>query len=310
MSITVLKAGTQTTVQDLGRPGFAHLGISASGAADAFSFRIGNQLVGNDPNTTALEITLTGGEYEFGSNAVIAITGSTFDASIDGQPISNWKGYNIQKGQCLQINSSRDGARCYVCVQGGFDIPLLLACRSTHLMTGLGGFEGRTLRKGDVLELAHASESQCANMNNVEGILKQLNRNTIRVTKGLEGDWFTDDAWDSFLNNQFSVSQTFSRMGIRMEGNSIESSAGHEIVTQGVPLGAVQVPGNGQPIISFVEHQTTGGYPRIANVISADLCKVGQLKPGDRFQFALVSMAEAEQLYAEQMNIIHNLSAL
>ena len=310
MSITVIKAGTQTTVQDLGRPGFAHLGISASGAADAFSFRIGNQLVGNDPNTAALEITLTGGEYELGSNAVIAITGSEFDASIDDQPITNWNGYKIQKGQCLRINSSRDGARCYVCVQGGFDILPLLACRSTHLMTGLGGFEGRTLRKGDVLELAHASESQCANMNNVEGILKQLNRNTIRVTKGLEGDWFTDDAWDSFLNNQFSVSQTFNRMGIRLVGNSIESSAGHEIVTQGVPLGAVQVPGNGQPIISFVEHQTTGGYPRIANVISADLCKVGQLKPGDRFQFALVSMAEAEQLYAEQMNIIHNLSAL
>ncbi len=309
MSITVLKAGTQTIVQDLGRPGFAHLGISVSGAADAFSFRIGNQLVDNDPNTAALEITLTGGAYEFGSNAVIVITGSTFDAAIDGQPIGNWKGYNIEKDQCLQINSSRDGARCYVCVQGGFDVTPLLASRSTHLMTGLGGFGGRTLRKGDMLELGHASESQCAKMNNVNEIQRQLNRNKIRVTKGLEGDWFNDDTWNSFLKNQFTVSQAFSRMGIRLEGNVIESSKGNEILTQGVPLGAVQVPGNGQPIISFVEHQTTGGYPRIANVISADLCKVGQLKPGDRFQFALVSMAEAEQIYAEQMKIIHNLKA-
>jgi allophanate hydrolase subunit 2 len=177
-------------------------------------------------------------------------------------------------------------------------------------MTGLGGFGGRTLRKGDVLELGHASELQCAKMNNVNEIQRQLNCDTIRVTKGLEEDWFNDDSWDSFLNNQFSVSQAFSRMGIRMEGTSIESSSGHEILTQGVPLGAVQVPGNGQPIISFVEHQTTGGYPRIANVISADLCKVGQLKPGDRFQFALVSMAEAEQLYLKQMDFFHNLSAL
>ena len=310
MSITVLKAGTQTTVQDSGRPGFAHLGISASGAADAFSFRIGNRLVGNDPNTAALEITLTGGEYGLGSNAIIAITGSAFDVSIDDQPVTNWNGYKIQKGQCLRINSSHDGARCYVCVQGGFDVPPLLSSRSTHLMTGLGGFGGRTLRKGDVLELGHASELQCAKMNNVNEIQRQLNCDTIRVTKGLEEDWFNDDSWDSFLNNQFSVSQAFSRMGIRMEGTSIESSSGHEILTQGVPLGAVQVPGNGQPIISFVEHQTTGGFPRIANVISADLCKVGQLKPGDRFKFALVFMAEAEQLYLEQINFFHNLSAL
>jgi len=306
MSIIVLDPGTQTTVQDLGRPGYAHLGISASGAADAFSFRIGNQLVGNKPNTAALEITLTGGKYEFGSNTVIAITGSTFDTSINDKPVKNWNRYKIQKGQCLRINSSYDGARCYICVKGGFDVPPLLSSRSTHLLTGMGGFEGRTLRKGDVLELEHASELQCAKVNNVNEIKRHLNCDTIRVTKGLEGGWFNDDAWDLFLNKQFSVSHAFSRMGIKLEGNSIGSAAGHEILTQGVPLGAVQIPGNGQPIISFVEHQTTGGYPRIANVISADLCKVGQLKPLDKFQFVLVSMAEAEQLYIEQMNLIND----
>lgn len=308
MSLNVLKAGTQTSIQDLGRPGFAHLGISTSGAADAYSFQIGNKLVGNDPNDAALEITLSGGKYEFDVDAIIAITGSEFDATIDDEPVSNWAAFKVKKDQCVQINSSSNGARCYLCVQGGINVPALLGSRSTHLITGLGGFAGRALQKGDVLDFGQKNETKITRINNVEKIQKHLNRDKIRVTKGLEGDWFDDDAWHDFLNKQYTVSQSFSRMGIRLEvGAIIQSSKGNEIVTQGIPLGAVQVPGNGKPIISFVEHQTTGGYPRIVNVINADLCKVGQLKPGDTFQFELVTLEAAEQLFAEQLNFIHNL---
>ena len=310
MSIHVLKQGLQTTVQDFGRPGYAHLGISTSGAADAFSYQIGNKLVGNDPHDAALEITLSGGEYEFTSDACIALTGSEFNASVDDEQVSIWTRKNINKEQLLKIRSSQDGARCYLCVRGGIDVPILLNSRSTHLMTGLGGYEGRALRKGNVLDTYQSGDNNNrVELINVNEILKHLDRKIIRVIKTMEGDWFNEDVWDLFLNENFTVSQSFSRMGIRLEGNHIQSSQGNEILTQGVPLGAIQVPGSGNPIISFVEHQTTGGYPCIANVISADLCRVGQLKPGDTFQFELVNFEAAEQLYNEQMKFIHNLSA-
>lgn len=309
MSIHVLKQGLQTTVQDLGRPGFAHLGISASGAADAFSIQIGNLLVGNEPNTAALEITITGGKYKFTTDSYIALSGSDFDAQIDGKTVANWTSVSIKKGQCLQVNKSLGGARCYLSVQGGIDVPILLNSRSTHLMTGLGGFDGCVLKKDYVLKIGHVvNKLTKITLINKQEMEQKLERKTIRVTKGLEGDWFNDDTWELFLNKNFRVSQSFSRMGIRLEGNTIQSTEGNEIMTQGISLGVVQIPGNGEPIISFVEHQTTGGYPRIANIISADFCKVGQLKPGDKFKFALVTIDQAEQLYKMQLKIIHNIA--
>lgn len=308
MSIHVIKQGMQTTVQDLGRLNYAHLGISATGAADSFSLQIGNKLVGNNSGDAALEFTLTGGEIEFTSDSCIAITGSEFDSTIDSRSVPSWTGINIKNGQVLIIKNTLGGARCYVSVSGGIDVPEFLNSRSTHLMTGLGGFKGRALQKGDVINTGDPEIRRIKKLQNIAEVETFLNRKTVRITQGLEGDCFSDDTWEEFLNEEFTVAQSFSRMGLRLEGEIIQSSIGHEIRTQGIPLGAIQVPGNGQPIISFVEHQTTGGYPRMANVITADLCKVGQLKPGDTFQFELVTLKEAGQLYTEQLNFIHNLT--
>jgi allophanate hydrolase len=171
-------------------------------------------------------------------------------------------------------------------------------------MSGLGGLNGRAVQKGDELKIGTFEKiSQPL-------IIKQsldTNYNIIRITSGLQYVWFDDSAWDSFTNQYYTVSENFSRMGLRLEGDPIQSKKGNEILTEGIPLGAVQVPGGGDPIISFVEHQTTGGYPKIANVITADMYKVGQLKPGDQFQFQLITIEEAEKLRLKQESYIQSL---
>ena len=304
MSISVLKGGLQSTVQDLGRNGFAHYGISASGAADAFSLRIGNLLVGNPENCSGLEMTLTGGEYQFNKDAFIALSGSEFHASLDGEPFSFQQGTYIRKGQILLIGVTKKGARCYLCVRGGFDIPKYLSGVTTHIMSGLGGFKGRSIEKGDELKIGSMKE---VSQPIVIKKLHEINTSILLISKGLQYNDYEKNAWNSFISQSYTVSEKSSRMGVRLKGNSIKSIKENEILTEGIPLGAIQVPGGGDPIISFVEHQTTGGYPKIANVITADLCKVGQLKPGDSFTFQLVSIDEGERLRLAQESFIQSL---
>jgi len=304
MSINVLKNGLQTTVQDLGRNGYAHFGISASGAADALSLRIGNLLVGNPGGSAGLELTMLGGTYLFNAEAFITISGSLFEATIDGKAFPHQEGVYIHAGQTLAVGPTMSGARCYLCVRGGIDVPVHLSSKTTHVVSGIGGHKGRSIQKGDMLNIG--------NMNDVSQpiLLKEklyIDTSIMRITSGLQSDWFSDDTWSQFTSKPFTVSELSNRMGIRLEGKPIHSSKGNEILTEGIPLGAVQLPGNGQPIISFVEHQTTGGYPKIANVITADLCKVGQLKPGDRFTFQQVTIEEAETLRLKQESYVQKL---
>ena len=304
MSITVLKPGLQTTVQDLGRNGYAHYGISSSGAADAISLRIGNLLVGNPEEFAGLEMTILGGTFQFESDAYIAVSGSQFDALLDGKAFEHQKGIYVRKGQKLAIGQTTAGARCYLCVRGGIEVENYLSAKTTHVLTGMGGHYGRALKKGDTLQLGDLEYVEKPILFNQ---LLEINYSKIRINKGLQSKWFNNETWSQFTSEPFTVSDVSSRMGIRLEGNSIKSSKGNEILTEGIPLGAIQVPGSGGPIISFVEHQTTGGYPKIANVISSDLCKVGQLKPGDKFSFQLVSIEEGESLRLEQESFIKSL---
>ena len=297
MSLTVLKPGFQATLQDLGRNGFTHLGISPAGAADSFSFRLGNLLVGNDENDAGLEMTLVGGTYRFNQSVLVVLTGSRFRATLNGAEFPYFKAVHVKKGQELDIGPSQDGARCLLAVKGGFHVLQVLGSRSTHLMTLLGGYEGRALEQGDQLNFGYSSTSR--EPEKLEKIIEP-DRSVLRVTQGLQYDRFENKIRDVFFRERFIVSQRSNRMGLRTEGPEIKAGITDEILTEGLPIGAVQVPGNGHPIISFVDHQTTGGYPKIANVIAADLCKVGQLKPGDEFKFQLVSVAEAEKLYFEQ----------
>ncbi|MBT6128960.1 MAG: biotin-dependent carboxyltransferase family protein [Candidatus Marinimicrobia bacterium] len=304
MSITVIKPGLQTTVQDLGRNGFAHFGISASGAADSFSLRIGNLLVGNNESAAALELTILGGIYQFETDAFIALSGSQFEAFIDDEPIPHQCGVYIREGQILTIGPTLTGARAYLCVRGGVDVPQYLSGKSTHVMSKMGGLNGRPLQKADTLNIGNLSSvSQPI-------IIKEklhVDLSIIRINIGLQSDWFSESTWTKFISKLYTVSDLSSRMGIRLKGNNINSERGNEILTEGIPLGGIQVPGGGDPIISFVEHQTTGGYPKIANVITADLCKVGQLKGGDEFKFELVSIEEGEALRLAQESYIQSL---
>ena len=304
MSIKVLKPGVQTTVQDIGRYGYSHFGISSSGPADEFSFRLGNIILGNDEKLASLEMTLLGGDFQFNSDAEIAITGSRFNISLDGKHIDYNLPIFVKKNQVLSIVMTEGGARCYLSIKGGVKTQNYLNSKTTHVMAGMGGFLGRPLKKGDIVEIG---KDNGVNSIDISNNIDEINRSIILINSGLQSSCFSDSTWDSFTSKMFIVSEVFSRMGIRLTGNPIHSSKGNEILTEGIPIGAIQVPGGGEPIISFVEHQTTGGYPKIANVISADLCKVGQLKPGDKFQFKLISFEEAESLRLDQENKLNTL---
>ncbi|MEX2262218.1 MAG: biotin-dependent carboxyltransferase family protein [Bryobacteraceae bacterium] len=294
MNLRVVSPGFQTHVQDLGRFGYTGLGISASGAADTISLRAGNLLVGNPENAPALEMTLVGGAFEFDGDAVVAITGSDFGASVPA-----WRAVNCRAGETLRLGAARSGARCYLCIQGGIDVPQVLGSASTHLSSGIGGFEGRALRKGDVLRIGMNSGPV---QRKVPKLLPDtLSRKALRVTPGLQAGWFPDAA---LCGPTWRVTEESSRMGLRLSGPRILPHTPQELLTEGVSVGAIQVPSGGQPIILFVEHQTTGGYPKIANVISADLPVVGQLRPRDEVRFEPVGFDEARRLLLEQEEAI------
>ncbi len=301
--IRVESAGLQTTIQDLGRPGYGALGVSASGAADSVALRGGNLLVGNLPQAAAIEMTLIGGRYSFRRSAVAALTGAALQGKLDGVLVEPWTAFEIEAGGLLEIGSAQSGARAYLCVAGGIDVPMFLDSASTHLMTGLGGFCGRALRKGDILEVHPATPGPVHQIRR-ETLARLAPRKTLRVTYGPQIDWFTDGQRAAFATDPYRVTQEANRMGLRLEGAPIPGADSSNMITEGVSLGALQVPATGQPIILFVEQQTTGGYPKIANVISADLASVGQLRPGDEIRFEWVCIETARSLLREQTRLL------
>jgi antagonist of KipI len=284
----------------LGREGFGLIGVSPSGAADPVSLRIGNRLVGNPQGVAALEMTLVGGVFKFEQESVIAVTGADFGPCLNGVTLPMWTSVQIQEGQTITFGPSRSGARAYLCIQGGIAVEPFLGSASTHVLSGLGGFEGRALRKGDRLELGAASSPFHKRSVSPKALESLQPRKTIRVTDGPQSDWFGDSAWNIFTESMFRVTEQSNRMGIRLEGPLIPMDGSREMITEGVSLGAIQVPASGQPIILFVEQQTTGGYPKIANVISADLHSLGQLRPRDAIHFERIDMNEARALIIQQ----------
>ena len=299
MSINVLKPGFQSTIQDLGRNGFSHYGISKSGAADDLSIRLGNLIVGNNENAASIEMTLVGGEFKFDIDSTIVLTGSKFAAMIDNKSIPFNEIVKISANQTLSIGQTMEGARCYLAVKGGIDVTNVFSSKTTHLTSKMGGIDGRALIKDDQLMIG---KSMTGVGPIVYNNILDMNISKLLITKGMQENYISKLTWKNFLNQEYKVSNLSSRMGIRLEGESLNLENNNEIITEGVPLGAIQLPRSGNPIISFVEHQTTGGYPKIANVISSEMHKVGQLKPGDKFKFELISLDEAEKLHFEREN--------
>jgi len=297
-----------STVQDLGRYGYGPLGVSPSGAADPIALRVGNLLVGNVESAAALEMTLLGGSFLFPDGGVVALAGSDFGPSIDGAPVPMWTACELRPGQTLRTGPTRSGARCYLCVRGGISVKLLLGSASTHILTGLGGFEGRPLKKNDVLQIGGATVTQPRTIR-PEVLAQIAPRKILRATDGPQTDWFSPESVDRFYAGAYTVTEESNRMGLRLEGPALETPHSGHMISEGVSLGAIQVPAGGKPIILFVEQQTTGGYPKIANIISADLPSVGQLRPRDEVRFEHVRPEAARAAIREQETLLRALFA-
>jgi antagonist of KipI len=302
--IEVLTPGLLTIVQDLGRDGFGPMGVSPCGAADPIALRMGNLLVGNPENAAALEMTLIGGTFVFPEGTVVALTGSDFGATLDGAAVEIWTSIEIRPGQTLRLGPTHSGARCYLCVQGGITVTPFLGSASTHTLIGLGGFEGRPLRKGDVLHVGPTARSFRERAIALSGLEQLSLRKVLRFTAGPQVDWFPPSSLHSFSETTYRVGEQSNRMGLRLEGPTVAQLPDRQMITEGVSLGAIQVPPGGSPIILFVDQQTTGGYPKIGNVISADLHRVGQLRPRDEIRFKEVALEAARSLLVEQERAI------
>ena len=298
----VIEPGILTTIQDSGRFGFSRFGVPPSGALDSFSFRVANLLVNNQGNEACLETTLMGLRLKALNEFVIAITGGDLSPSLNGEPLEMWRTHLLIEGDVVTFKKIRSGCRAYLSASGGFIVPEVMGSRSTYLSGKFGGLEGRPLRKGDILFRPDSPSP----LNRLglrfpeEWIPLFEKEGTLRVIPGPQDHHFTQKGFQTFCSSAYQVTPRCDRMGVRLDGPKIERRADVEesIISEGFLSGAIQVPGDGKPIIILTE-LVTGGYTKIATVISVDLTKVAQLKPGDRVRFNPISIEEAYQLLKE-----------
>jgi antagonist of KipI len=311
MSTLVVEApGLLSTVQDLGRNGYGPLGVSPSGAADPLALQMGNLLVGNERGAAALEMTLTGGRFHFPAGANIALAGSDFSGQLNGRLLPLWISQVVPAGGTVQFGGTRTGARCYLAVAGGIQVQTFLGSASTHVVSGLGGHAGRALLKGDVLQLGPGRKEKMPRKLTGSVLEVWQPKEVLRVTSGPQMDWFSASTRKTFFDSAFTVSEESDRLGLRMQGPALHASNSKEMITEGVTLGAIQVTPSGQAIILFVDQQTTGGYPKIANVIGADRSSLAQLRPRDVVRFEEVSFETARALWIEQQELFADASKL
>lgn len=293
--IRVVDPGPQTTVQDAGRRGQLRYGIPPSGPVDVRSFTLANRLVGNTDGAAALEFTLIGPRLRAEAPCAIAVTGADAPVTVNDAPAAAWTTLALAAGDVVRIGSARAGVRGYVAFAGGVEVPPVLGSRSTYLRGRLGGLEGRALRRDDVLRLGAAAAAPRRALP-VSAIPDWRREPVLRVVLGPQADRFTDAGIAAFLGGAYEVLPQSDRMGARLQGPRIAHARGHDIISDGIALGAVQVPGDGQPIVLLVDRQSTGGYTKIATVCSFDIPRVGQAKPGQRVRFSAVDVAEAQRL--------------
>jgi allophanate hydrolase len=305
--LLIRQAGPMLTVQDLGRVGMLHLGVSGSGPMDAASMRIANRLVGNDEGRAVLEFAHVGGHFEVFEPVRFAVTGGAVEITVDGERRDGWESFPLLPGQLLKIGALRDAVWGYLAFSGGLDTPPVLGARSTHLRTGIGGFEGRRIAAGDRLPLGTGEAAP------LMALTRPFRRpiGPVRVVKGPQGDHFDAAAWGDFLGTGFTISASRDRMAQMLEGPAICAVGGHDIVSDGTVGGSIQVPSSGRPIVLMAERQTTGGYPKIATVASVDLPRLAQAMTGSSLRFKLISQDEAEELFiAQSQALIAALSGL
>ena len=318
MSLRVLRPGLLSTVQDLGRFGYQHAGILVSGAMDGPALRVANLLVGNADDAAGLEITLLGPTIRFGAAHLIALTGAHLSPTLDGQPVGLNRPIGVQAGTTLAFGAPVAGSRAYLAVAGGVAVPVVLGSRATYLRAELGGLHGRALRVGDELPTGEPAPLSQQLLQALPEFQPEKNwrqarwtpgpdlcpvprpNPIIRAMPGPEYGQFSVESQRAFWQQPFTVSPQADRMGYRLQGPELERLVDTELLSSAVAFGTVQVPAGGQAIVLLADHQTTGGYPRLALVISVDFAALAQVRPGQTLRFQEVSLANAQALYLIQ----------
>lgn len=298
-ALLVLHPGLLTTVQDLGRPGYLRYGIPPSGPMDRDAFILANRLVENPDNAGGLECTVIGPKLEARAECAVAVTGAEMPVTVNDREVPRWTPVRLKAGDVLKLGPAQRGVRAYLAVSGGIDVPPVLGSRATYLRGRLGGLEGRQLKKGDVLPFGPPEvplEALERRRVRAENIPSYSDEPEVRVILGPQADRFTPDGIAAFLEGPYEMLPQTDRMGARLKGRRIAHTRGHDIVSDGIPLGGIQVVGDGQPIVLLVDRQSTGGYTKIATVCSFDIGKVGQVRPGQRLRFRSVPVAEAHAI--------------
>lgn len=307
MSLRIIKGGLQDTVQDLGRYGYQNLGINPGGVMDKLAAQTANALVGNDSNEAVIEVHFPAAEFIFEQAALISICGADFKASINGEEVPCLQPVLLSKYSILQFYHLRAGARAYIAVQGGLDLPKWFNSYSTHLKAVAGGYNGKTLQKDDVISFKPATIIS-ALLGKKEFHLfpwkAAINwgdaSRQILVLPGNEWDLLTGKSKERFLSKPFAISTQSDRMGYHLQGKTLSLKKSEELVSSAVCFGTVQLLPEGNPIVLMADHQTTGGYPRIAHVISAHHSRMAQLKAGEEVQFQMTDQLTAEKLLLKQ----------
>ncbi len=292
----VIQPGLLTTIQDKGRYGYQQYGVPVSGAMDSYALLLANLLVGNDERHACLEITALGPRLQVLSDTAVAVTGADLSLALNNSPLPMWEAVKVCSGDVISFGRPRRGCRSYLAVAGGIDVCKVMGSRSTYIRSHLGGLEGRALRSGDRLHSGKARQRISVRKVPPEYLPEYQVENELRVILGPQDDYFTERGIQTFLHSEYVISAQTDRMGCRLEGSPIEHRAVADIVSDGIPPGAVQVPGDGLPIILLADRQTTGGYAKIATVSSVDLPKLAQAEMGARVRFLQVTEEEAYQL--------------
>jgi antagonist of KipI len=297
--IRVLEPGPLTTVQDLGRRGYLRYGIPESGPIDRAAFVLANRLVGNADGWAGLECTLGGPWLEVLADGALAVTGAEMPLSVNDREAPCWRTVGVRAGDIVRLGSARSGVRGYLAFAGGLALPPVLGSRATYLRGRLGGYNGRALRVGDEVPLGPAHPPPVGRRVKAGAIPRYDGEARVRVVLGPQADRFTTGGIATFLAGTYEMLPQSDRMGARLRGPWIAHARGHDIVSDGVPLGGVQVVGDGQPIVLLADRQSTGGYTKIATVCSVDVGRIGQIRPGAGLGFREVTVEAAHALLRE-----------
>ena len=309
MGIRILKAGMLTTVQDMGRSGYQSQGFSVAGVMDVRSFRIANMLLDNSENEAVLEFTLIGPTLEFTSETIIAITGGDFQPTLNGKPCPMYTALYINKGDILKFGSARTGTRGYIAFSSYLQIPVVMGSRCTNLKSQIGGLHGRKLRDGDFIAF-RIKRRYLPYFLSRKLDLDEFDQEeaTLRVVMGPQDYVFSKQGIETFLTEEYTVTGEFDRMGCRLDGKFIARKDDRDMISDGIAFGAIQVPAHGKPMVLLADRQTTGGYPKIANVISVDIPKLVQRKTDHKIRFQAVTVQEAQRLLLEEVRELQRMS--